>query len=149
MSNYSQAVELIIKSEMEGKPHHEVLLDLGDTPRYLVQHGGLEERRLVITGRVISKACFDHHVPTSLLKKLPEIVEKPKSLFRSATHDNDAVVVVTFELVNKTLPVVLPVHKDKRIGRSGLYNVIASIYGKDGEDPEVRWHKAGLHLWSS
>lgn len=146
MTNFSQAVDLIIKAEMAGKPHHESILELGDTPEYLIRHGGFEQKDLVISGKVISKACFDHGVPTSMLKRLPDILHKPKSLFNSATHNNGSVVVVTFEVVNRVLPFVLPIHKNKRFGRARICNAITSAYGKQGDDPEQRWTRQGLLL---
>lgn len=149
MNNFAQAVDLILKAEMQGTPHHESFLSLGQTPNYLIEHGAFSNKDLIITGKVLTKAHFDHAVPASILKRLPSIIEEPKSLFKSATQQNcESVVVLTFEIVNRTLPLVIPIHKDKKMTRTGTYNVIASVYGKDNGDPSPRWIKQGLHLWS-
>ncbi|MEX1221193.1 MAG: hypothetical protein WEA82_03660 [Idiomarina sp.] len=147
MSNFAQAVELLIKAEMEGKPKHEPLLELGPTPDYLINEAQFESLDLVVTGKVISKACFDHGIPTSVLKRLPEIIANPKSLYRSAHRDSSSVIVVTLELHRKELPIIIPVQPSREMARKRICNVVASMYGKEGPNPEVKWKKEGLHLW--
>jgi hypothetical protein len=148
MSNFSVAVDAIIKSEMDGHPRHELVLDLGMTPEYLQQYAKFPPINLVITGSVIAKGCFDHGIKTSQLKRLPEIIQQPKSVFASASQKNDgSVVIVTFEIHKVEIPVIIPIRPNRRFGRSETYNAITSIYGKEGFDPEVKWSREGLLLW--
>jgi len=148
MSNFSQAAELVIKSEMEGVYHHEPILELGATPQYLVDHAGFKPLDLVVTAKVISKACFDHGIATSVIKRLPDIINTPKSLFHSRHIEGSAVVVVTFELHKQVLPIIVPLHPEKRMGRRNC-NVVASMYAKEGPDPEVKWSSEGLKIWEA
>lgn len=148
MSNFSQAVDLVIKSEINGIPRHEMVLELGKTPQYILNSAGVfTDLDLIITGKVISKACFDHCVPTSTIQRLPEIVNSPKALFRSANQDTQSVVVMTFEVVNSQHPLIVPIHPNKPVGRQRVCNAVASLYGKEGHDPHEKWTRAGLLLW--
>jgi hypothetical protein len=150
MSNFSMAVDAIIKSESEGISRDELVLDLGMTPDYLQEYANFPSLPLVITGSVINKACFDHGIKTSQLKRLPEIIHEPRSLFSSASqHAADSVVVVTLEVHKVTFPVVIPIKPNKKMGRSGFRNVITSMYGKEGKDPELKWQQQGLLLWKA
>ncbi|MGR0279279.1 MuF-C-terminal domain-containing protein [Marinomonas dokdonensis] len=150
MSNYSSLVTTIIQDAMIGAPpKKEVVLLLGDTPKYLVEHADFPPLPIVITGSVIEKACFDHGIPTSFLKRLPSVLEHPKSLFKSASiHVKGAAVVLTIE-VHQSSPIIIPVHPNKQMGRGKFYNVVASVYAKEGPDPELKWTRDGLLLWQS
>lgn len=77
----------------------------------------------MVTGKVISKACFDHGIPTSILKRLPEIIENPKSLYKSVHQDLSSVIVVTLELQKGEYPIIIPVHPNKKMGRQRICNV--------------------------
>lgn len=145
MSNFSQLVQVLIRDEMQGKPRHEYVLELGDTPHLLRKHAQFPDMALAVQASVISKACFEHGIATGVLKRLPEILQTPKGLYKSATV-GDAAVVFTFER-HRRAPIVIPVHKNKQVGRGRYYNLIASIYGKEGPDPERRWIQEGLLLW--
>ena len=148
LNNYSSLVDVLIKDECAGKPHHERLLLLRDTPEYLIQHAGFSQLAIAIKASVISKACFDHGVSPSLLKRLPEIIAQPKCVFRPANPEihTDTVVVLTFE-VKGSSPIIIPIRKNGQVGRSNSFNLISSVYGKEGENPEVKWKKSGLLLW--
>ena len=147
MSNYKSLVELLIKEELKGISRHEIVLDLGPPPRYLVDHVGFPDLPLAITSKTIAKACFDHGIPEAMLKRLPEIVANPKSVFKSANaHQKDSVVVLTFELKD-ACPVIIPIQKNRQMGRQNIYNLITSIYGKEGQDAESKWQKQGLLVW--
>ena len=148
LNNYSSLVDLLIKDECAGKPQHERLLLLGDTPEYLIQYAGFPQLTIAIKASVISKACFDHGISTSLLKNLPEIITQPKCVFQpvdTVTH-SDTVVVLTFE-VKGSSPIIIPVRQNGQVGRGNYFNLISSVYGKEGENPEVKWKKSGLLLW--
>ena len=149
MSNYQALVDILIKDEMEGRPHHETVLSLGGTPSYLVEKAGFPSLDMAVKASVLSKACFDHGIKPAVLKRLPDIIAGPKSLFRSANPVFiDSVVVLTLELQNGH-PVVIPLRKDQRVGRTARYNLVSSVYGKEGIDPAVKWRQQGLliHSW--
>lgn len=128
-------------------PKKEVVLILGDTPQYLVDHANFPELPIVITGSVIEKACFDHGIPTSLLKRLPSILDNPKGLFKSASvHAAGSAVVLTIE-IHQSSPIIIPIHPNKQMGRGKFYNVVASVYAKEGPNPADKWSREGLLLW--
>lgn len=133
---------------MQGNPNHEQVLFLGTTPQYLVGHAGFDELPLIIKGKTISKICFDHGVQTSVIKRLPEIIHKPKSVFAPALEvHRDSVVVLTFEL-HRGSPIIIPVKKNVKVGRSKTdYNVVTSAYAKEGGDIERRWRDEKLLIW--
>lgn len=147
MDNYSALVDAIIQAEMDGVPEREKILFLGETPSYIVDSTDFTNLSLVIKGSTIAKAAFDHGMPKSFLKRLPGIVSSPKGLYQS---DSDSapgsVVVLTFE-DHRGNPVIIPIRPRVQVGRSQVHNVVTSIYGKEGYDPEVRWKRKGLLLW--
>jgi hypothetical protein len=147
LNNYNSLVDILIKDEMTGQPQHERLLLLGETPSYLIKAAGFRALPLAIQGKVICKAYFDHGITASMLKRLPDIIHNPKCVFKSANlHQADSVVVITFEIKGQA-PVIIPVQKDRLIGRLEHYNLVTSVYGKEGEDPVRKWTSAGLLLW--
>jgi hypothetical protein len=135
---------------MKGAQQHEQVLLLGSTPGYLKQHGAFPDLNLAITGKTVSKAVFDHGIPTSTVKRLPDIIaNNAKCLFQSATQpDGDSVIVLTLE-VHLDCPIIIPIRKNQKTGRSQYHNLIVSMYGKEGHDPEKRWKQQGLLLWDS
>jgi len=97
LDNYTSLIDTIIKNEVAGLPVHEIVLDLGPIPDYLISHAGFPELNLAINARVISKAHFDHGIVASKLKRLPLILAEPKHLYKSANENQaDSVVVLTF-----------------------------------------------------
>jgi len=149
LNNYTSLVDTIIKNEVAGLPMHEIVLDLGPTPDYLIRHAGFPILNLGISASVISKAHFDHGIVASKLKKLPQIIAAPKHLYKSANaHQVDSVVVLTLE-IKGTSPIIVPIRKNRQIGRNDFRNLVTSMYGKDGPDPELKWKREGLLLWSS
>ena len=144
LDNYSSLVGVLIKDEMNGNAQHERVLVLGDTPEYLVDKAGFHPLPLAIKASVISKACFDHGVSTSFLKRLPEIIGNPKALYRSASQ-SESVVVLTLECKGPH-PIVIPIRRNARVGRvrEANFNLISSVYGKEGPDPGIKWGKLGL-----
>ena len=146
MNNYRTLVDLLIKDEMNGTPRHEQPLILGKTPEYLVQHAQFPDLALVILGKVIGKAHFDHGVPASLLKRLPDILDNPKCVFRPADPKHgDSVVVLTLELKSGN-PIIVPIRRNANIGRHQV-NLVVSAYAKEGPDPETKWKADNLLIW--
>jgi hypothetical protein len=145
MDKYKDLVDLVINSELKGHPRHEILLSLGDTPLPLIQNAEFPDLKLIMTGDVISKACFDHGISTSILKELPAILAEPKAIFSSATLP-DSSVVLTFHFKNGS-PIIVPVHKNQPVGRGHRVNRVASVYAKEGPDPVIKWTADGLLIW--
>lgn len=131
---------------MNGLPIHEYVLELGVTPDLLISKAGFEQLELAIKASTIAKICFDHGIPTSMIKRLPDIIQNPKSIYNSATHP-DSVVVVTFEIKGNENPVIIPIKRNVSIGRNSKYNLVTSAYGKEGSNPEAKWAKDGLLVW--
>ncbi len=144
MSNYKTLVDVLIKDELAGVPRHEQVLFLGQTPEYLVKRAGFPDLNLAIKSSVIIKSCFDHGIANSLLKRVPEIILKPKCVFRSANPElTDSVVVLTFE-VKGASPIIIPIRQNQQVGRNSYFNLVSSIYGKDGPDPFEKWKNLGF-----
>lgn len=149
MSNYSTLVDILIKNEMQGINNHERILDLGDTPQLLIEQCGFQPLPLVIKASTVSKICFDHGISTSNIQKLPELISSPKCLFKSANSKQaDSVVVLTFEVKNAG-PVIVSIRQNTMIGRGKYFNVITSMYAKEGDNPEVKWKANNLLIWDS
>lgn len=147
MDNYRTAVDILIKDEVAGNPHHERVLVLGATPEILCTKCGFTPLPLAISGKVISKACFDHGIGTNILKGLYKIVANSKSIYKSADPKfTDSVVLITVETHN-SWPIVIPIRKNQNVGRGTYLNMIVSIYGKEGPDPATKWEQKGLLLW--
>lgn len=148
MDNYSTAVDLLIQDEVKGNPHHERVLLLGDTPPVLITAAGFPDIPMAIKSMVIGKACFDHGIGTNLLKRLPQVINDPGHIFRSANESaTNTVVLLTLEIHN-SWPIVIPIKKNQQVGRSSAYNLVLSIYGKEGPDPVTKWTQDGLLLWA-
>jgi len=121
LDNYTALVDALIKAELDGSRQHERVLQLGATPPQLIDRAGFTDLPLVVTGKVIGKACFDHGIRGSVLKRLPQILAEPKGVFRSASPAHgDSVVVLTFETHGEA-PIIVPVrHKPADRARAML-----------------------------
>jgi len=147
VNHYSTLIDLLIKAEIAGTPKHEAILLLGETPDYLIRTAAFPTLPLAIQGSTISKAFFDHGITLSFLQRLPDVLRQPKCVFRSANPaQEDSVVVLTFELKGFA-PVIVPIRQDRMVGRRQRLNLVTSVYGKEGPDPEARWKAQGLLLW--
>lgn len=143
-TNYEILVDLVIKAEIDSKPRHEVVLEVCDTPETLLRIG-FAPLRVVIKAKAIGKIFFDHGLTQRLIEKIPAILENPQAVYTSATHPA-SVVVFTYE-VHAGSPIIIPVARDRQIGRGPLVNEVTSMYGKTGPDPRPRWRAEGLLLW--
>lgn len=147
--NFKTLVGVVIQAEVEGKPRHELLLELGKTPLAILQAGGgsFDDLDLVLKAGTVGKMHFDHGVSKGLIERLPDILSAPKAIYKSGTQGAlGAVVVMTFD-TQRGFPLIIPVHANKRIGRDRVCNEVASMYAKEGPDPELKWRQAGLLLW--
>jgi hypothetical protein len=145
-SNYRAAVSVIIKASVDGKPQHEVVLTVGQTPPLLVQHG-MPNLALVITGRTIDKCHFDHGITKGVIERLYALISNPKTIYKSAPPHTDGSVVVTLER-HRECPIIIPIRANKQFGRDRFANEITSVYAKEGGSFEQRWTTEGLLIWT-
>lgn len=143
-TNFETLVDIVICAEKEGSPRHELILGIGPTPERLVGLG-FQDLRLVVKAKTISKMFFEHGLTQGLIEKIPAILEAPKAIYRSDTHPTN-MVVLTYEL-KAGAPIIIPVARDRQIGRGPLVNELVSMYAKTGPDPTRRWKCHGLLLW--
>jgi hypothetical protein len=131
---------------MQGTPHHEKILELGPTPKILIDHCDFPDIPLAIKASTISKIVFDHGISTSVVQGLYDVIENSKLIFKSANQrDQDSVVVLTLE-VKGLSPIIIPIRKNQTSGRK-KFNFITSVYAKEGPNPEVKWKRDNLLLW--
>src|ERR1700746_170433 len=76
---------------------------------------------------------------------MPAMLEGPQAIYTSASHA-DSGVVFTYE-VNVGSPIIIPVARNRQVGRGLLVNEVTSMYAKTGPDPRPRWRAEGLLLW--
>lgn len=143
-TNFETLVNLVICAEIEGKPRHELVLSIGITPGILVRLG-FNALRLVVKAKTIGKMFFEHGLTQGLLEKIPAMLEAPQAIYRSDTHPTN-MVVLTYELKAGS-PIIIPIARDRQIGRGPLVNEVVSMYAKTGPDPTGRWKSRGLLLW--
>ncbi|PXF32629.1 hypothetical protein WH50_03340 [Pokkaliibacter plantistimulans] len=150
LNNFATLVDALITSEMHEAPQHEKLLLVCDTPEYLRTHASFPALPVAVKSSIISKICFDHGIPTRMIQQLPTIIQNaPMALFKPAKQTlTDSVVVVTFEIKNGA-PVIIPIRKNQQVGRNQYYNLVTSMYGKEGPDPVQKWEADGLLIWKS
>lgn len=151
LDNYTSLIDALIKAETIGKPQHEKIVFVSKTPAYLIETAGFPDLPLVIIGKTVSKAHFDHGIALSLLKRLPEVVENPHALFKSQSQMAQAgsVVILTLEMKGSS-PIVVPIRPSGEVGArrsSEKANIITSVYAKEGPNPLAKWTAAGLLLW--
>lgn len=144
-TNYKVALSLLIQSCVEGKPKHELILEVGTTPESLTNLG-LPQLPLVITGKTVDKVFFEHGITKAMLERIHSLVESPSAVFKSATTTRQGCIVVTVEFKGLA-PVIIAVHANKQLGRGRFVNEIASVYAKEDLAIQQRWTDDGLLLW--
>ena len=143
-TNFETLVDLVICSDKEGRPRHELVLNVGPTPESLVRLG-FNALALVVKAKTIGKMFFDHGLTQGHIEKIPAMLEGPQAIYRSDTHPTN-MVVLTYELKAGS-PIIIPVARDRQIGRGPLVNEIVSMYAKTEPNPFRRWREQGLLLW--
>lgn len=148
-TNFKTLVGVIIQAEVDGNPRHELVLELGETPAYIIQNcAGFTQLDLVMKARNIGKMFFDHGMKKGVIERLPDILAKPKAVYKSASPQvKDASVIMTYETHNG-FPIIVALHPGKMVGRR-IVNEVASMYFKEGPNPEMKWRSAGLLLWEA
>ena len=112
------------------------VFNLGNTPQ-VMKSLGADDLPIIMTQKVMHKITGGKHdIPISELKKLPENLESPVMVFRSATMDN-AYVILTEMTDSSGDSVVAALHLNKKQNRLRV-NRIASVYGKDKIENFIR-----------
>lgn len=143
--NFKTLVDVVIKAETTGTPRNELILDLGSTPQHLIDCG-FSQLEIIVKAPTIGKMYFEHCIAQGIIERLPALIQTPSQIFKSATTA-DSAVVFTYE-VKGSAPIIIAIHKDKKVGRRTV-NVVASMYAKTGPDPRKAWEKQGLLLWEA
>ena len=143
---YEELVDIVIKAEIDGRPRHELILDVGPTPACLLSIG-FAPLRVAVKAKTIGKIFFDHGLTRRQIARIPAMLAEPLAIYTSETQPA-TVVVLTYEL-NAGYPIIIPVGQGRPVGRGPSVNLIMSMYGKEGPDPRPRWQAAGLLLWQS
>ncbi|AQW69995.1 hypothetical protein B2J77_18030 [Pseudomonas parafulva] len=149
--NFKTLVGVVLQAEAVGRPRNELLLELGGTPESIIASGGeiYSGLDLVVKGKTVGKMHFDHGIPCGVIERLPQILNAPRAIYRSANQavqGGGSIVLMTFE-THRGYPLIVPVHARKQIGRGRFYNEVVSMYAKEGPNPEAKWKAAGLLLW--
>ncbi|QDR80243.1 glucosaminidase domain-containing protein [Sporomusa termitida] len=118
-----------------GSLHPRAMLTLGKTPDVLIKVGA-KQLPIEISQKVVAKIVNTkgtdggkHGLAMDVLKQLPENLDNPVMVFKSATTEN-AVVVLT-EMVDKNGDnVIAAIHLERQHGRN-VVNAMASVYGKE------------------
>lgn len=158
-ANYKSLLGMMLKDLTDSANcnsvlHHQRILTLGPTPQVLIDIG-MPQLPLVISGRVVDKAFFDHGMTKGLLEQLYKLIANPKAAYQGH-QDQPGSAVVTYETKDGA-PIIAAIHPNKQMGgrgdRAAFYNNIASVCDKrsnsPGETIEVRWKKQGLLQWQA
>lgn len=112
------------------------MIEIGDTPE-LYEQFGVKPLKITITPATINKIAYPagyqngkHNLGIPAVKKLPQQLQNPSAILRSASQPN-SLVVLTEWADTQGNPVVVPLHLDKK-GAVTLENRVASAYGKQG-----------------
>ena len=128
-TNFETLVNLVICAEKESKPRHELVLHIGLTPERLVGLG-FNALTLVVKAKTIGKMFFDHGLTQGQIERIPAMLEVPQAIYRSDTHPTN-MVVLTYELKAGS-PIIIPIARDRQVGRGPLVNEVVSMYAKTG-----------------
>lgn len=106
-----------------------------------------DDHELVTSISVLEKMMFDHAISAERVKGLHQLVCTPQKVFRSATHPDTSIVVLTPEEL-RGCPILVPVRLNHRSGAGKpLMHWVASAYAKDHPEMLAKWEQRGLLLW--
>ena len=141
--NYKEQVDFVINSRHVrelGETGHTNDRIIGSTPDYLIKVGYSQlpllytKKHLLLS---VTKKVFNtgesHAISISSMKKIPTAIQYPVALFRSATRDNQFVILTNL-LDDHGAPVIMSVLKNGHgwVDRQQVKaNFVTSIYGKD------------------
>lgn len=116
------------------KIDQDLLIELGDSPRYLEQYGNVDNP-LVMTQNTAKKIALPDSTPGGKhdlgyeeIKRIQESFNNPAATIKSKTQPNSA-LIVTGKLDNNNKPIMYPVHMDKQKG-GRIVNEVASGQGR-------------------
>lgn len=95
----------------------------------------------------LDKMMFDHGVPASHLKKLMQMIQNPAAIYRSATHPDSSVVIVSTQNLGGQ-PILIPIwlNKQSRTGKQPDH-WISSAYKKSNPHILQTWDSQGYKIW--
>jgi len=135
---FSAAVDAAVKAGALGEPGGRSPIDIGTLPAAL-SVAGVPAGDLKTSAKVLQKVVFDHGVPPSVVKRIPELLEKPVMVFRSATVEG-SFVAVTSEMV-RGAPLIVAISPETTRGAVAL-NFVPSLYPRDDLQAIQRWLNA-------
>ena len=138
--NYDAAVDSAIAAAVKGDPPARGHITVGTTSPAL-QAAGLPDQNLRTSAQILAKAHFDHGVPKSMLKRIPELLDNPVMVFKSDTQAGKY-VVATNEFLNGK-PLLVIVSPEKNLEGVG-FNFMPSVYPKDYVKTIQGWIDGGL-----
>ncbi len=143
-----------VRKAMRGElASSDILKVSNETPQILQQYGA-ENRVMTMSQNVVRKIAYPegymggkHNLGFAALEQLPQQLEDPVAILKSATQKNS--IVILTELVDtEGRPVIVPVHLDKK-GNLEFSNEIPSMYGRENfADFIDRQEKAGNILYT-
>lgn len=138
-AGYDEAVDAAVADGMAGKAPGRGPVAIGDTSAAL-QAAGLPAGELRTSPAVLAKVVFDHGVPKSMLKRIPELLESPVMVFASDSVAG-RYVAVTSEMV-RGQPLVVAISPEETRG-ARTFNFVPSLYPKDDLRAIQRWLNDG------
>lgn len=135
---FSAAVDAAVKAGTTGAPGVRGHVEIGTLPPALAA-AGVPAGDLKTSAKVLQKVVFDHGVPPSVVKRIPELLERPVMVFRSATVEG-SFVAVTSEMV-RGAPLIVAISPETTRGAVAL-NFVPSLYPRDDLQAIQRWLNA-------
>ncbi|MEO5670430.1 MAG: LPD38 domain-containing protein [Ramlibacter sp.] len=136
---FNEAVDRAIKEATEGKKHGTGHVEVG-TPSPSLLRGGVPDLPLRTSAAILAKAHFEHGVPKSALKELPELLDTPFLVFDSDTVKG-SFLVVTSKMIGDR-PMVVAIKPSD--ARGDAFNFVPTLLPKNGLAVMQRWMDDGL-----
>ena len=132
---FSDAVDAAVKAGQLGEAGARGHIEIGTLPVALA-FAGIPAGDLRTSAKVLQKVVFDHGVPSSMVKRIPELLETPVMVFRSATVTG-RFVIITSEMV-RSAPLIVAISPEQVTG-GGMLNFVPSLYPRDDLQTIQRW----------
>ncbi|ADU99446.1 PLxRFG domain-containing protein [Alicycliphilus denitrificans] len=135
---FSAAVDAAVKAGTMGETGGRAHIEIGTLSPALAA-AGIPAGDLKTSAKVLQKVVFDHGVPPSVVKRIPELLERPVMVFHSATVEG-SFVAVTSEMV-RGAPLIVAISPETTTGGVSL-NFVPSLYPRDDLQAIQRWLNA-------
>lgn len=139
---YGKTFRENIEQALAGEVPRNKVLKVCDTP-LILQELGIPNLPIKMhigvatnTTKVDGAAPHAHGLTLDMLEQIPQALNEPVFVLKSATQAGD-IVVFTDVKDTKERSVIVPVALKKDVGRGKVANVIKSIYGRNAEKPFV------------